>query len=127
MTNMLKNNAPKASSNMTLGEKKDSTIQGISSPPIHVSPKDILNEITTLVARNRRKKMVVSSLMQLFRKTRKDTIGFDDDQIDQKLIYEQLQKADLSREFLLNLDILFETSGKYNSNNWLVKNVYDFV
>lgn len=98
---------------MALGEKKDSVIQGISSPAIHVSPKDILNEITTLVARNQKKNMVVSFLMQLFRKTRKDTIEFDDDQIDQKLIYEQLQKTDLSREFLLNLNILFETSGKY--------------
>lgn len=116
MTNMLQNNAPKASSNVTSGEKKDSTIQSISSPTIHVSPRDILNEITTLVARNQKKNMVMLFLMQLFQKTRKDTIGFDDDQIDQKLIYEQLQKADISREFLLNLDILFETSGKYKDN-----------
>ncbi|CEI96364.1 hypothetical protein CU097_015850 [Rhizopus azygosporus] len=113
---MLQNNAPKASSNVTSGEKKDSTIQSISSPTIHVSPRDILNEITTLVARNQKKNMVMLFLMQLFQKTRKDTIGFDDDQIDQKLIYEQLQKADISREFLLNLDILFETSGKYKKD-----------
>ncbi|CEG83618.1 hypothetical protein RMATCC62417_17505 [Rhizopus microsporus] len=101
---------------MTLGEKTDSTIQGISSPAIHVSPKDILNEIATSVARNQKKNVVVSFLMQLFRKTRKDTMGFDDDQVDHKLIYEQLQKANLSREFILNLDILFETSGKYKNN-----------
>lgn len=104
---------------MTLGGKKNDTAHDISSPAIYVSSKDVLNEISTLVSRNRKKNMIMSFLTQLLKRIRKDTMGPNHDQIDQKLMYEQLQKADLTRELILNLDTLFKTSGKYNSKKVL--------